>query len=375
MHTTSHLEKLPGELLVHLMCSFYSPIDLRSFISASPIFLQWFRTYRQSILRPLIELLKAVYHDDEAFTWSGIRGVQLRLQGHRFPYLDPYEVKVRTYRVDVSKSTSEKEWSGSLPFLCELFKQRQDADALISEYAVEAWNKLLGEARARAQRDPFFTWLPEFDQPLVLSPSEIIRFEQGFLSYDHERHDIYHDFDRLDSTVRPEMSRPAWDHRPSDLEGFKEIGWCLRSFESVFHFVFGKYRELMHRVDRELLERDTLNSGISRGVETRVCQFLKRTKYQEHRCLIFLSIQGYGLLRNLRRIDEAHVRHFILNTFLWVILRDATGYLPLEYTFMRDIGQYGLLIDTPLKPMYEPWTRARYFWDRERMVKIYGNQR
>ncbi|KAF5721117.1 hypothetical protein FGLOB1_388 [Fusarium globosum] len=359
MHTVSHLEILP---------------DLRSFISASPIFLQWFHTYRQPVLKPIAELLKAVYHDDESFTYDGIRGVQLRLRGHRFPYLDPYEVEVRTYWVDVSNPLSEKVWSGSLPFLCELFKQRQDADALISEFAVEAWNKLLGEARVRAQRDPSFTWLPEFDQPLVLSPSEIIRFEQGFLSYDHERHDIYHDLDRLVSTVRPEMSRPAWDHRPSDLEGFKEIGWCLRSFESVFHFVFGKYRELMYRVDRELLERDTLNSGISRGVETRVCQFLKRTKYQEHRCLIFLSIQGYGLLRNLRRIDEAHVRHFILNTFLWVILRDATGYLPLEYTFMRDIDQYGLLIDTPLKPMYEPWTRERYFWDRERMVKIYGNQ-
>ncbi|KAF4435604.1 hypothetical protein FACUT_7037 [Fusarium acutatum] len=275
----------------------------------------------------------------------------------------------------VTKSLSEKEWSGSLPFLCELFKQRQDSDALISEYAVEAWNKLLGEARVRTQRDPSFPWLPEFDQALVLSPSEIIRFEQGFLSYDHRRHDIYHDFECLDGTVRPEMSRPPWDHRPSDLEGYKEIRWCCRSYISVFQFVFGKYRELVHRVDGKLRGRRALNGGISRGEETRVCRFLERTTYQEHRCLIFLSIQGYTLLRNLRRMDQAHVRHFVLTTFLWAILRDATGYLPLEYTFMRDIDQYGLLIDTPLKPMYEPWTRARYFWDRERMAKIYGDQR
>ena len=97
MHMASPLEKLPGELLVHLMCSFYSPIDLRSFISSSPIFLQWFRTYRQSVLKPVIELLKAAYHDDEAFVYDGIQGAQLRLQAHRFPYLDPYQVKVRTY--------------------------------------------------------------------------------------------------------------------------------------------------------------------------------------------------------------------------------------------------------------------------------------
>ncbi|KAF5691396.1 hypothetical protein FDENT_3438 [Fusarium denticulatum] len=278
-------------------------------------------------------------------------------------------------RVAVSKSLSEKEWSGSLPFLCELFRQRQDADALISEYAVEAWNKLLGEARVRTQRDPSFTWLPEFDQPLVLSRSEIFRFERGFLSYDDERHDIYHDIRHLDGIVRPEMSRPAWDHRPSDLEGYKETRWHFRSFVSVFQFVFGKYRELVHRVDRELRGRDALDGGISRGEDTRVCQFLKRTMYQEHGCVIFLSIQGYGLLRNLRRMDQAHVRHFILTTFLWVILRDATGYLPLEYTFMRDIDQYGLLIETPLRPIHEPWTRARYLWDRERMVKIYGDQR
>ncbi|KAF5631602.1 hypothetical protein F25303_9643 [Fusarium sp. NRRL 25303] len=345
MHTVSHLEILP---------------DLRSFISASPIFLQWFRTYRQSVLKPVVELLKAVYHDDGALTYHGIRGAQVRMYGTT---------------AAVTKSLSEKEWSGSLPFLCELFKQRQDADALISEYAVEAWNKLLGEARVRAQRDPSFTWLPEFDQPLVLSPSEIIRFEKGFLSYYYGRHDIYYDFERLDGTVRPEMSRPAWDHRPSDLEGYKEIGWCCRSFISVFQFVFGKYCELMHHVDWELRERETLDSGVSRGVDTRVRQFLERTTYQEHRCLIFLSIQGYSLLRNLRCMDQAHARHFILTTFLWVTLRDATGYLPLEYTFMPDIDQNGLLIDTPLKPIYEPWTRARYFWDRERMVKIYGNQR
>ncbi|KAF5630520.1 hypothetical protein F52700_7200 [Fusarium sp. NRRL 52700] len=278
-------------------------------------------------------------------------------------------------RVAVSKSLSEKEWSSSLPFLCELFKQRQDADALISEYAAEAWNKLLGEARVRTQRDPSFTWLPEFDQPLVLSRSEIFRFERGFLSYDDERHDVYHNFRRLNGTVRPEMSRPAWDHRPSDLEGYKETQWYFCSFISVFQFVFGKYREVVHRIDRQLREREALDGGISRGEDTRVCQFLKRTMYQEHRCVIFLSIQGYGLLRNLRCMDQAHVRHFILTTFLWIVLRDATGYLPLEYTFMRDIDQYGLLMETPLRPIHEPWTRARYFWDRERMVKIYGDQR
>ncbi|KAF5601085.1 hypothetical protein FPCIR_2419 [Fusarium pseudocircinatum] len=175
----------------------------------------------------------------------------------------------------MSKSLSEKEWSGSLPFLCELIKQRQDADALISEYAVEAWNKLLGEARVRTQCDPSFTWLPEFDQPLVLSQSEIFRFERGFLSYDDERHDIYHNFICLDGTVRPEMSRPAWDHRPSDLEGYNETRWHIRSFISVFQFVFGKYRELVHRVDRELRGGEALDGGISRGEDTRVCQFLE----------------------------------------------------------------------------------------------------
>ncbi|KAF5977381.1 hypothetical protein FCOIX_6511 [Fusarium coicis] len=361
MHTTSPLEKLP---------------DLRSFISASPIFLQWYLAYRQSVLKPVIELLKAVYLDDEAFEYDGIRGTQVRLQAHQFPYLTPYEITVRMYGVrGMKESLSEKEWSDSLPFLCELFKQRQDADALISEYAVEAWNMLLWEARVRAQRDPSFTWLPEFNQPLVLSPSEIIRFENAFLVYDNRRHDIYYDFECLEGTVRPEMSRPAWDPRPSDLEGYKEIRWCHLSYISVFQFVFGKYRELVHRVDRELRGREALDGGICRGIDTRVCQFLERTTYQEHRCLIFLSIQGYALLRNLRRMDQAHARHFILTTFLWVVLRDATGYLPLQDTFMYGNDQYGLLIDTPLKPMYEPWTRARYFWDRERMVKIYGDQR
>ncbi|KAF5982220.1 hypothetical protein FBULB1_4364 [Fusarium bulbicola] len=292
----------------------------------------------------------------------------------KFPDPDEATVRIHGWGFE-TKSLSEKDWCGSLPFLCELFKQRQDADALISEYAVEAWNKLLGEARVRTQRDPSFAWLPEFDQPLVLSPSEIVRFEQGFLRYDYERHDIYYDFERLDGTVPPEMSRPAWDHRPSDLEGYKEIRWSLRSFISVFQFVFGKYRELVHHVDSDLRGEEALNGRISREEDTRACQFLKRTMYQEHRCVIFLSIQGYGLLRNLRRMDQAHVGHFILTTFLWVVLRDATGYLPLEYTFVRDIDQYGLLIETPLRPIHEPWTRARYFWDRERMVKIYGDQR
>jgi hypothetical protein len=368
MNMASPLERLPGEVVIHLMRSFYSPVDLRSFISASPIFLQWFRTYRQSALKPIIELFKAVYQD-ETLPREAIRAVQMRLQAHLFPYLDLYEVEGRMARMTLSKPLSEKEWSGSLPFLCELFSQRQDADALISEYAVDAWNKLLGEARVRAERDSSFTWLPEFDQPLVLSPSEIIRFEEGFLGFDYLRHSIYHYLGILEGTVRPEMSRPAWDHRPSVLEGYKDPRWCLRSFHSVFHFVFGKYRELIHRVDRELREREIANGGKN----IRVCQFLQRTTYQEHSCVIFLCIQDYTLLRNLRPMDQAHVRHFILTTFLWVVLRDATGYLTLEDSFMRDIDQHGLLTESPRKPIHEPWTRARYFWDGERMGKIYGN--
>lgn len=134
------------------------------------------------------------------------------------------------------------------------------------------------------------------------------------------------------------MSLPHFRDRktvttPSILDGYKEPRWCLRSFQSVFHFVFGKYRELMHGVDRELREREVLDGGISRGDNTRVCQFL------------------------------------------WVVSRDATGYLTLEDIFMRDIDQHGLLIESSLKPIYEPWTRVTYFWDGERMAKIYVNQR
>ncbi|SCV42607.1 uncharacterized protein FFB14_07768 [Fusarium fujikuroi] len=359
MNTASHSEKLPGDLLIHLMCSFYSPIDLRSFISASPIFLQWFHAYRQPVLKPIAELLKAAYHDDVSFTHDAIRDVQLRLQAHRVPYLDPYEIEGRMYLVAASKSMSEKEWSGSLPFLCELFKQRQDADTLISEYAVDAWNNILGEARRRTQRDPSFAWLPEFDQPLVLSPSEIICFEEGFLAYDFYRHHMYHDLGLLEGTVRPELS---------GLESFEETRWCLTSFQSIFYFVYVKYRELMHRADRELRGGGALDGSTYRRVDTRVCQFLERTAYQEHRCVTFLSTQGYTLLRNLRHMYHAHVRQFILNTFFWVILRDATGHLPLEYTFMDDVEDHELLSKSPFRPMYEPWSQARYFWDRERMV-------
>ncbi|KAF5546628.1 hypothetical protein FNAPI_8786 [Fusarium napiforme] len=351
MRTISPLEKLP---------------DLRSFISASPIFLQWYLAYRQPVLKPITELLKAAYHGDASFNPDAIRGVQLRLQAHRFPYLDPDEIEGRVYRVAVSKSLTEKEWSGSLPFLCELFEQRQDADTLISEYAAYAWDNILGEARLRSQRDPSFTWLPEFDQPLVLAPSEIIRFEEGFLAYDYHRHDIYHDMGILDGYLRPGIS---------DLESLSEIRWCLPQFQSVFYFVYVKYRELMHRVDWEIRGRGALNGSLSRERDTRVCQFLGRTKYQEHRCVVFLSIQGYTLLRNLRRMDQAHVRHFIMNTFLWVMLRDAKGYLPPEERFLRDIQRHELLIESPLEPMYEPWTRARYFWGGARVAKIYGNQR
>jgi hypothetical protein len=133
MRITCSLEKLPGELLVHLMCSFYSPIDLRSFISASPIFLQWYLAYRQPVLKPITELLKVAYHGDVFSTHDAIRGVQLRPQAHQFPCLAQYEIKLRMYGMRVTrKSLSEKEWSDSLPFLCELFEQRQDADALIS---------------------------------------------------------------------------------------------------------------------------------------------------------------------------------------------------------------------------------------------------
>ncbi|RSL83860.1 hypothetical protein CEP52_004512 [Fusarium oligoseptatum] len=171
----SLFNKLPAELMVHLLRTLDSPLDLRSFLSACPGAFQYFDLRRRHILQPYLGLvLKGL--EDEYPIFIAPHLTRLRAIQHHIPYLDPAEAKVKVEQINNLPTPSLAEWEGNLPILCDLFCLASEANDYITRYALES------------SRDPtrrglcFYRLLEEDENPRT-----------NFFKFEACRHALFYD--------------------------------------------------------------------------------------------------------------------------------------------------------------------------------------
>jgi hypothetical protein len=204
-----------------------------------------------------------------------------------------------------------------------------------------------------------------FSEPAKLSPSEVCRLEKGFLQFEIHRHSLhYHHAKLLRTKLSSDMILCNWNFC-TQSETDKLRDWNLRAFQSIFRFVFDEYRRLIHEVEDQLCHA---TEQLTQWEIDHVWRFRQRTVHQELLYAVHLSSRGYGLLQNLQKAHKAQLQQFILVSFSAMCLHEGSLGFHTSTPEENDRLCRSLeLLSGEAGSRDEPWTRARYFWDRERV--------
>ncbi|RSL54330.1 hypothetical protein CEP54_009921 [Fusarium duplospermum] len=339
----SLFDKLPVELMVQLLRILHSPLDLRSFLSACPGAYQCFNFHRRHILEPHLDMVLDGL-EDEYPTFVAPHIARLRAIQHLLPYLDPAEVKVKVEQIDKLPTPKLAEWKDTLPILCDLFCLASEANDYIARYTLES-------SRDRTLRLQFYRLLEEHESRRTI-----------FFKFEACRHALFYDRQLLHRIIRQ-------DDDFVDPHGLR----------SIFRFISAKYHRLVKRVDWHLRAVMLCNGESPTGKlamseleldSNRVWQFLQRNVSEESRFVAHLCLQGYGLLIRLEKLDIKQLRHYILTTFLWVLLHEAPdealGFVLERFYAGVHTSRYSLLLGGFVDPT--PGLNYGYSWELRGVV-------
>lgn len=302
----SLFDKLAAELMVRLLRTLDSPLDLRSFIAACPGAFQYFDFHRRHILQPYLDfVLEELEHEFSILIAPRI--AQLRSIQHLLPYLEPAEAKAKVAQIDNLPELKPEDWQGNLCILCDLFCLVLEANDFIENFALEirlTSSKLQMEVKSDLRAN--------------------------FMEFEHYRHSLFYN--------RPFLSKVV------SCDGI--LSDTIHS-RSIFSLMSAKYHRLVQRVDWHLRAVIACDGESPNGKATmpkseinsnRVWQFRQRTIHEELRYVAYLCFQGYGLLIRLEKLYIKQLAHYILTTFLWTCLHgayDESLGLSLEKLYLR----------------------------------------
>ncbi|CZR46624.1 uncharacterized protein FPRO_12074 [Fusarium proliferatum ET1] len=168
-----------------------------------------------------------------------------------------------------------RNWGSHLPLICELYRQRREADHLITEYSTEAWKRLLSwEEEFMLRRNPYF------DGPLILLEQETYNLERGFLLFESWRLGMYsggpdkfYGLGSLKDYSSRQVLAQRWDSFGTGIHRSRDCGYL----DSILVFVFRKFRVLVHLVSQQLQKDPSKSPTMSSTRNNPTSEFLRRT--------------------------------------------------------------------------------------------------
>ncbi|KAF5251671.1 hypothetical protein FANTH_3281 [Fusarium anthophilum] len=368
MDAASKLEGLPSEVLILIMRSSSSPIDLQSVINASPVMFRHYLVHRSHIMAPTIHRIKTSYsalHSGSNLIQS-INTLTYRMLGN-------------THGPVVRREAFYTNWGSHLPLICELYRQKEEADQLITEYSMKAWkNFLVSEEQDRLQLNLASKRDPIVDRPLVLSEQETYTFERGFLLYESWRLHMHsnepNDLEGLGALKCHDSGNVPGPH-PNCMDPWWAISDDRLYLHSIWSFVFDKFRTLVQSVSQQLRKNPSRSPIMSSSEDNQTSAvFLRMTKAQELRYIRSLCLRGYVVLQNLRQMKEEELQNYVLSSYFEFENQEATLYSSAESAEKRCVDLniacrlYGLFVNDGL--LLSCFTEGRYFWDDSRKLKV-----
>lgn len=368
MHVAPQLEILPSEVIIVIMQLIPSPIDLQSVITASPVMFQHYLAHRPIIMTPIIHRIEASYSaKDRGNNRIHItKTLPYRLLGR--PVVPQEDYDWWPFAMYPSELLCYRNWGSHLPLICELYRQRREADHLITEYSTEAWKRLLSwEEEFMLRRNPYF------DGPLILLEQETYNLERGFLLFESWRLGMYsggpdkfYGLGSLKDYSSRQVLAQRWDSFGTGIQRSRDCGYL----DSILVFVFRKFRVLVHLVSQQLQKDPSKSPTMSSTRNNPTSEFLRRTEDEEVRYISSLCSRGYGMLQNLRQMKEEELQNYVLSSYVAFANQDARLRASPESSENCYIdGQLSLrlkIIFGDIEDLRNPLTRGFYFWDEGR---------
>ncbi|CVK97553.1 uncharacterized protein FMAN_11583 [Fusarium mangiferae] len=354
MHVAPKLEMLPSEVIIMIMQSISSPIDLQSAINASPVMFQHYLAHRSTIMAPTIHGLKASYSPMGSANHMALvtKTLPYRLLGK--PVVRQEARDLWRFALLPSDLPCYTHWGNHLPLICELYRQREEADHLITEYSKEAWKRLLLWIAEVGPLRPPASKYPDLDRPLVLSEQETYAFERGF-------------FFIIDISALTEYSVRPWYYFGTGIRGFLDSSY----FNSMLAFVFDKFRTLVHRVSHQLQKDPSKSPTLLSPEENPTSMFLRRTEDQEVRYIVSLCSRGYAVLQNLQQMKEEELQNYVLSSYFQLAKLEARFLASPEGALKRYVFE-GISFRLrhhfgAIGGLSNPLSHGYYFWDDSRV--------
>jgi hypothetical protein len=335
-----------------------SPRDIQAVIRADSLMLRDFTANRRHFLGRFQDILKEGFIDTNLSI--ALKACRLRHVENTFPGLD--HVQISQHVESALRSPQDQRerrspvWQSSLETISQLLELLSESDMFVDDYSKEAWDQY--QDLTDIDADYEITWTcrdPKPRAPLLLSRSEDFRIQRAYLIFDAFRHTLWYDISVLHNTHVIQMS--VFD----DSEArWGDGDWGIRAFQSVYRFIFQRYKRLMYRTC------PTPQFGFR----------LQRNVYENFHWVAYLSSQRHSIHLCLLGKDEACLKQYMLLigqsrydaslSICSAIVGNDLGHSlvsnHLEESSIRHYLDPGRLRD--------PWMSGRYFWDEERLQKL-----
>lgn len=358
MVTTSPFENLAIELITMIFDGFESPRDIQAVICADSHMPRHFVANRRRFLRRFQDILK------DGFIGTNIsialKACRLRRIEKTFPGLDRLQISRRVESALRSpqdlREGRRPVWQLSLETNSQLLELLSESDLFVDNYSSEAWDHFQELTHIDVDHEiTLYCHDPMPRVPLLLSGSEDFRMQRAYLLFDAFRHTLWFDISVLRNTTVIQVSVCN-----NSEARWKDSDWGTRAFQSVYRFIFQRYKRLMYRACSTQQFRSSL----------------RRDVYENFHWVAYLSSQRHSIHLCLLGNDEACleqymslVRQSIYDTSLSI--RSAIVGNDLEHSLVsNDVEESSGLNYHDRGYLRDFWISGRYFWDKERIQNL-----
>lgn len=245
MVTISPFEKLPIELTTMIINGFESPRDIQAVISADSHMLRHFVANRRRVLRRFQNTLK------DGFIGTNIsialKACRLRRIEKTFPGLDRIQISRRVESALRSPQDQREGrrpvWQLSLETISPLLELLSESNMFVDDYSSEAWDQFQELTHIDVDHEITLNCHNPMPRvPLLLSGSEDFWIQRAYLLFDAFWHTLWFDISVLRNTTVIQVSVCN-----NSEARWKDSDWGTRAFQSVYRFIFQRYKRLMYR--------------------------------------------------------------------------------------------------------------------------------
>jgi hypothetical protein len=320
--------------------------------------LRHFVANRRHLLRRFQDILK------DGFIGTNIsialKACRLQRVEKTFPGLDQAQISRRVETALRSPQNLREGrrpvWQLSLETISQLLELLSESDMFVDDYALEAWDCFQDVADIDGDHEiSLISHDPMPRVPLLLSRSEDFRIQRTYLLFDAFRHTLWFDISVLQNTqvIQDSVFNNSGAH-------WKDSDWGTRAFQSVYRFIFQRYKRLMYRACSTQKFRSSLQRDVYENFHW--VAYLSSQRHTIHQCLLG---NGEECLKHYMSL----VRQSRYDTSLSI--RSAIVGSDLEHSLVsNDVEESSKLNCLDRRYLRDLWMSGRYFWDEERLQKL-----